>query len=108
MYQFKNPVILDLSSVRGFAEVHLAIGRALDFPDYYGCNLDALWDCLTDIAGEPLQLEIRGFENVEQRAPEAAKSLLKLLSDFRHYNGDRYLLLSQITVLRNGEREEIN
>jgi len=28
----------------------LALGRDLDFPDWYGRNLDALNDCLTDLA----------------------------------------------------------
>jgi Barstar (barnase inhibitor) len=27
-----------------------ALGRALDFPDWYGANLDALNDCLTDFS----------------------------------------------------------
>ncbi len=31
------------------ASVLAAIGRALHFPDHYGQNLDALWDCLTDL-----------------------------------------------------------
>ena len=31
------------------------IGRALGFPGYYGANLDALWDCLTDLT-EPTAL----------------------------------------------------
>jgi RNAse (barnase) inhibitor barstar len=26
-----------------------AIGRAFEFPDWYGANLDALYDCLTDL-----------------------------------------------------------
>ncbi|MEV0678159.1 barstar family protein [Actinosynnema sp. NPDC050436] len=30
-----------------------AIGLALDFPDYYGQNLDALYDCLTDLSWLP-------------------------------------------------------
>lgn len=33
------------------AQVLAAIGRALAFPDHYGRNLDALWDCLTDLTG---------------------------------------------------------
>ncbi len=28
---------------------HDYLKEALDFPDYYGSNLDALYDCLTDI-----------------------------------------------------------
>ena len=31
-------------------ETHRVLKKALDFPDYDGCNLDALHDCLTDIA----------------------------------------------------------
>lgn len=31
------------------------IARVLDFPDWFGRNLDALWDCLTDLT-EPTAL----------------------------------------------------
>ncbi|WP_433269785.1 barstar family protein [Actinosynnema sp. CS-041913] len=30
-----------------------AIGEAMEFPDYYGRNLDALYDCLTDLSWLP-------------------------------------------------------
>lgn len=29
--------------------IHEYIAKSMDFPDYYGKNLDALYDCLTDI-----------------------------------------------------------
>ncbi|MBQ1250843.1 MAG: barstar family protein [Clostridia bacterium] len=45
-----------LAGDRTNAHVHLQ--RALDLPDYYGCNLDALYDCLNDEAG-PLEILIR-------------------------------------------------
>lgn len=32
------------------ADFLAAIGQALDFPDYYGQNFDALADCLHDVA----------------------------------------------------------
>ncbi|WP_369046516.1 barstar family protein [Sinomonas sp. P10A9] len=45
-------------------EVLVAFGKALHLPEYYGTNLDALNDCLQDLAselangeGEPLTLE---------------------------------------------------
>ena len=31
---------------------HDYIAEALDFPDYYGKNLDALYDCLTEIEAD--------------------------------------------------------
>ncbi|MDO5682638.1 MAG: barstar family protein [Propionibacteriaceae bacterium] len=40
-----------LSKVTDRAGVLTGIGQALGFPDFYGQNLDALWDCLTDLTG---------------------------------------------------------
>ena len=39
-------------------KAHLHLQRVLDLPDYYGCNLDALYDCLNDEVG-PLEILIR-------------------------------------------------
>lgn len=43
-------VRLDASAWTREADLHRDIAAALDFPDYYGRNLDALNDCLGDIA----------------------------------------------------------
>jgi RNAse (barnase) inhibitor barstar len=32
--------------------VLIAIGRAFGFPEWYGANLDALYDCLTDLPAD--------------------------------------------------------
>ena len=44
IYRYK----VDFSNVKHFIDIHEILKRDLDFPDYYGGNLDALWDCLTD------------------------------------------------------------
>jgi len=38
------------------SELLAEIGRALDFPDHYGQNLDALHDCLRDLPGRTVLL----------------------------------------------------
>jgi len=37
---------LDVTGCQYLDELHKRIKDALDFPDYYGENLDAFWDCL--------------------------------------------------------------
>jgi len=52
-----NRVQLSAASWRTEREAHDALARALDFPDYYGHNLDALHDCLTDLRDTQLVIE---------------------------------------------------
>lgn len=37
---------IDFTNCKYTRELHQQIQKALNFPDYYGKNLDALWDCL--------------------------------------------------------------
>ena len=41
---------IDLRDFESIEEMHDRIAAAMAFPSYYGRNLDALYDCLTDIA----------------------------------------------------------
>ena len=42
-------IILDASKMDSRKDAHLYLMEQLSFPDYYGKNLDALYDCLTDL-----------------------------------------------------------
>lgn len=43
----KKTVILDLTDCRYWMDFHERIRIAFDFPEYYGQNWDAFWDCLS-------------------------------------------------------------
>ncbi|WP_459213789.1 barstar family protein [Paenarthrobacter ureafaciens] len=49
-HQYKV-VKVDAAAWQSQADLHQDVALALDFPDYYGSNLDALNDCLGDVAG---------------------------------------------------------
>ena len=41
-------IFIDASRYASGKELHLALKMLLDLPDYYGCNADALYDCLSE------------------------------------------------------------
>ncbi len=43
-------IYLDLNEAHDKKSLHEYLKRRFGFPDYYGANLDALYDCLTSIA----------------------------------------------------------
>ena len=50
-------IILDIEKMRSLPMLHKYLHTALALPEYYGANLDALYDCLTEIT-EPTELVV--------------------------------------------------
>lgn len=45
-------ITLDIRNIETVAALHIYLQYMLDLPDYYGRNLDALHDCLTEMSGD--------------------------------------------------------
>ncbi len=59
---FNEKIFVDGKDFENKEGLHDTLKDKLDFPDYYGKNLDALWDCLTGWIDLPLTLIWRNFE----------------------------------------------
>lgn len=59
-------VIIDCAGIETKEAFHDALAYALDFPDYYGNNLDALFDCLTEIT-EDQELILNNWHKLEYK-----------------------------------------
>ena len=60
-------------------EAFALLGEALALPEWWGRNLDALYDCLTGELGRPVRLELSGREAME--ATGFGRLLLQTLED---------------------------
>lgn len=50
-------IILDCIGIADKKEFHSRISQALCFPEWYGNNLDAMMDCLTELDSLDLELD---------------------------------------------------
>lgn len=82
-------VRVDFGAVRDRGSVFRALGRAFELPEWFGANLDALYDSLTDLAPAP------GYLVVLERMPASAdfgveqrNALLDVLRDVASYYAD--------------------
>ncbi|TIC88662.1 hypothetical protein E8D34_03020 [Nocardioides sp. GY 10113] len=69
---------LDTSAVEDRAGVLADLGTALELPAHYGRNLDALHDCLRDLA-EPTLLLWRGWGTPALAEPRAFAAVVRVL-----------------------------
>jgi len=72
----------DVTGLKSLRGVLRRLGDALDFPDWYGGNLDALVDCLCDAelsAGRSTSIAIAGLATLQAHDPEGFASLLAAL-----------------------------
>ena len=99
--------IIDFRELNYYLEMHAVIWKSLDFPDYYGCNWSAFWDCLTDMYGEPVHIEIIGLEVIEQKFDGAAEKMISILHRFKHFNDDLFAESIKIEIVGESGRKEI-
>ena len=89
--------ILDGAAFHDKKTAHDMIRRELCFPDYYGGNLDALYDCLTEMGEEQIC-----FINTDDGS-EYFKKVYRVFRDAAKENP----LLSVVDELPAGETEEL-
>ena len=63
-----NNITLKLDKFSKKEELHSYLKKKMKFPDYYGENLDALFDCLTDISTDTAVYIKYDADNELQRA----------------------------------------
>lgn len=71
-------IILDGLEIGKIEDVHVLFVQALDLPEWYGRNLDALFDCLAGL-GEDVTVCLRRRKILEKRLGRRGPALTALL-----------------------------
>ncbi len=100
MYRQKDIYLLDFTPVQHYNDIHWIIKDAPDLPDCCGGNWSVLWDCLTDMIGEPLHIQVIGLHVVHERFGDTADTLVSILQKAKHYEHSRHASSTAIR-LRN-------
>jgi len=83
-------VILDCAVLTDRETLHQILERELGFPSWYGRNLDALYDCLTEVH-EPVQITLQNLDSLMNYG----KKLLRVLQDAAVENENIHVLIEE-------------
>lgn len=77
--QKQEKLIVDFTECKYFTEMHKRIKEGLKFPDYYGENLDAL----RDLISEPRDafITIKGIKDLPKSFDEYVQKFLEILDE---------------------------
>ena len=73
-------IIIDGNEIISMSEIHEVFAEELGFPDWYGKNLDALYDCLGDVT-EEVEIIFENTSELEENLGISFQKLCRLLED---------------------------
>ncbi|QQL44424.1 barstar family protein [Sulfuriroseicoccus oceanibius] len=78
-------VKIQLEGVSSKEELHERLAHALAFPDYYGRNWDAFWDCITELAFDDVsEVTLTDWDGFPASLTDDAAKLLRCLNEWTH------------------------
>ncbi|GAA0127553.1 barstar family protein [Clostridium sp. ATCC 25772] len=90
-------IIIDGLKINDKNQFHEYIKDIMKLPEYYGKNLDALWDCLTGWIDLPMKIEWRNYAVSKERLGCYADKILETFKEAEEELGDDFkLILSEL------------
>lgn len=74
-------ITLDFTGYRYLGEIHKELKEKFKFPDYYGENLDALWDCMRCYCDYDLYVYIKGLSSLPKEFEDYMRKILEVFDD---------------------------
>ena len=87
----QKTIVIDFSSIITLPEALDHIGKKLELPSYYGKNLDALYDSLTDICVET-NIYLCKYGEFLKQTGKKGECLMKVFSDAEVRNKNLFVI----------------
>ena len=81
-----NYIILDFNGIKSLWTLHEYFKEVFNLPDYYGHNMDALWDCLDCSFEFPTTIVLKNIEKIPSEMNEATEIMLELFEFLQRDN----------------------
>lgn len=75
---------MDVTGSNHLHELHQKIKQALDFPDHYGANLDAFWDCINRDCDVEF-VTVVGSSTIASELKPTMKKIIEMLEENKQY-----------------------
>lgn len=82
-----NHFMLDFGEINTVLGLHQYLKEAFDLPNYYGNNMDALWDCLSCCYDDSTTIELRNLDTLRKRMEQTTQTMLEVFQDLHDEDG---------------------
>lgn len=82
-----NRFVLDFTEVHSLQELHQYVQKVFDLPEYYGHNMDALWDCLSCCYDKNTTIVLKNISVLPKEMSSSVDIMLELFRDLHNEDG---------------------
>lgn len=82
-----NRFVLDFTGIRSLQELHQYFQKVFALPEYYGHNMDALWDCLSCCYDENTTIVLKNISALPKEMAPSVDTMLELFHDLHNEDG---------------------
>ena len=90
-----NYITLDFSGIKSLWTLHEYFKNVFELPDYYGHNMDALWDCLHCYYDEPTTIVLNNIEKLPNDMDKIVETMIALFKELERRNDEVTIIVNQ-------------
>jgi ribonuclease inhibitor len=74
-------ILIDTQNASSLEDVHSILAKNLNFPDHYGNNLDALFDCISEL-DVPLKIVWKNYSKTKNKLGKKLEQIYNVLLEY--------------------------